>query len=281
MKQILVPTDFSNNAYTALLYTTKLYGDEPVQFVLLHSFANQVSALTSRVDIGKSEKVMDTLYDQADTEGAEFVDRLRNDVKNDLHTFEVISTSMSLVRATNKLIEDRGMHLVVMGTKGRTAAEDVLLGSNTIAVVRKIRKAPLLIVPREIEFLAPTEIAFATDYNEAFPTVGIDALLQLVQSHQATLHIVHVGNKEALNDRQQSHLNGITTVLKDIKTQYHWLEEDGSIAKTIDTFVVDQGMDVLAMVYRKRTVIEQWFREAVVKKIGQHTSVPYIVIPLS
>lgn len=281
MKHILVPTDFSSNAFTALRYVTKLYGDEPVQFLLLHSFANQVSALTSRVDIGKSEKIMDELYDQSDTEGAEFIERIREDGRNDLHTFEMISTSMSLVRATNKLIEDRGAHLVVMGTKGRTAAEDVLLGSNTIAVVRKIKNAPLLIVPRDIGFLVPTEMAFATDYNEAFPTAGLQPLLELARAHQATLHVVHVGKKTDLQEQQQSHLNGIATALKEVKTQFHWLEQEGSIAKTIDTFVNDEGMDLLAMVYRKRTIIEQWFREAVVKRIGQHTSVPYLVVPLS
>ncbi|MAN58768.1 MAG: hypothetical protein CMC08_02900 [Flavobacteriaceae bacterium] len=280
MKQILVPTDFSANAYTALLYVTKLYGDEPVQFFLLHSFANQVSALTSRVDIGKSEKVLDELYDQADTEGTRFIAKLREKVQNDLHTFEVISTSMSLVRAANKLISDRGIQLVVMGTKGRTAAEDVLLGSNTIAVVRKIEKAPLLIVPTDLNFLVPTEIAFATDFNDVFPTAGMTPVLDLVRAHQATLHVVHVGAKSDLGTRQQEHLQRIEATLRDVQSQFHWLGRDGSIARTIDSFMIDEGMDMLTMVYRKRNIIEQWFREAVVKRVGQHTSIPYLVVPI-
>ena len=82
MKKILIPTDFSNNAYAALFYVVKLFSDEEVQFYLLHSFADSVSALTSRVDIGKSEKVLDNLYDNADEEGTKLIHRINLDSGN-------------------------------------------------------------------------------------------------------------------------------------------------------------------------------------------------------
>ena len=96
MKKILISTDFSNNAYAALFYTVKLFSEEDVQFYLLHSFADSVSALTSRVDIGKSEKLMDKLYDEADKDGKQLIHRINRDCDNKSHNFEFISTSMSL-----------------------------------------------------------------------------------------------------------------------------------------------------------------------------------------
>lgn len=280
MKKILVPTDFSNNAYAALFYTVKLFKDETVQFYLLHSFAESVSALTSRVDIGKSEKVMDKLYDEADKDGKELIHRINLDAENKSHDFEFISTSMSLVRATNKLVIKYGVDLAVMGTKGRTAAEDVLLGSNTISVIKKLKNAPLLVVPREIDFIIPSNIAFATDYNEGFPTAGIAPILDLAKINQSTIHLVHVGEKSALNSQQQENLKRIENSLKNSDTKIHWILKEGSVASSIENFVEDKDMSLLVMVYHRYNAIARIFREAVVKKLGKNISVPYLVIPI-
>ncbi|HBY66512.1 MAG: hypothetical protein CMC07_10650 [Flavobacteriaceae bacterium] len=280
MKKILIPTDFSNNAYAALFYVVKLFSDEEVQFYLLHSFADSVSALTSRVDIGKSEKVLDNLYDNADEEGTKLIHRINLDSGNKSHSFEFISTSMSLVRATNKLIVKYGIDLVVMGTKGRTGAEDVLMGSNTIQVIKKIKNAPLLIVPHEIDFIIPSEIAFATDYKEAFPTAGIAPVLTLAKTYQSTVHLVHIGEKAEMKNEQEQHLKLIKKKLSDCKVKTHWIEKEESIANSIDSFVINEGIDLLVMVYHRYNAIARIFREAVVKKIGKTTSVPYIVIPI-
>ena len=280
MKKILIPTDFSNNAYAALFYTVKLFSDEDVQFYLLHSFADSVSALTSRVDIGKSEKLMDELYDEADKDGKQLIHRINRDSDNKSHNFEFISTSMSLVRGTNKLIIKYSIDLVVMGTKGRTAAEDVLMGSNTIQVIKKIKNAPLLVVPQEMDYTIPSEIAFATDYNEEFPTLGITPMLALAKIYQSTIHLVHVGEKTTMDNQQQQHLKLIKKALTDCKIKTHWISKEGSIANTIDSFVIDEGIDLLVMVYHRYNAIARIFREAVVKKIGKTTSIPYMVIPI-
>ena len=38
MKKILIPTDFSDNAYGALAYAAQLYAEEDCTFFLLHSY---------------------------------------------------------------------------------------------------------------------------------------------------------------------------------------------------------------------------------------------------
>ena len=279
MKKILIPTDFSNNAYAALFYGVKLFSNQEVQFYLLHSFADSVSALTSRVDIGKSEKVMDELYDDADKDGKELIHRINQDSGNKSHSFEFISTSMSLVRATNKLIVKYGIDMVIMGSKGRTAAEDVLLGSNTINVIKKLKNAPLLVVPQEIDFTIPSKIAFATDYNEEFPTAGIASILELAKTNQSTIHLVHIGEKSDLNSNQQQNLKRIEKSLKDSDTHIHWVLKKGSVARSIEDFVKSEDVNLLVMVYHRYNAIARMFREAVVKKIGKATLVPYLVVP--
>ena len=62
MKKILIPTDFSENASDAFFYAAKVFGGEKVEFIVVYSFENEASNLTSRVDIGKSEYVLDNFF---------------------------------------------------------------------------------------------------------------------------------------------------------------------------------------------------------------------------
>ena len=281
MKNILVPTDFSKNAYAALYYTVKLFSDESIQFYILHSFSDRVSALTSRIDIGKSEKLIDELYDEVDKQGEKLIHQINLDTDNKHTSFEMISTSMSLAKAINKLVVEKGIDLVAMGTKGQTAIEDIFLGSNTVEVIKKIKNAPLLIVPKELDFVIPSEIAFSTDFNEVFPTAGLVPIMSLVKRYQSTLHLLYVGEKSSLNDQQNQHVSIIKKTLKDCNVKTHWVKKEKSVAASINSFVINEGIDILAMVYHKHNIIVQFFREPIVKSIGKTTSTPYLIIPVS
>lgn len=180
MKKILVPTDFSKNAYAALFYVTKLFSDEALQITILHSFGEEVGKLTSRVDIGRSENIIEKLYRQSDEDGKQLVHKIKLDSSKVAHNFEVISTPATLSKTINKLVSTEGIDLVVMGSKGRTGAEEVLMGSTTIKITKTLEGCPLLIVPREVDFVIPTNIAFATDYNDFYQLSKLRPIVRLV-----------------------------------------------------------------------------------------------------
>ncbi len=168
MKKILVPTDFSKNAYAALFYVSKLFSDEPLQITILHSFGEEVGKLTSRVDIGRSEQIIEKLYSQSDEDGKQLVHQIKLDSPKIAHNYEVISTPAPLSKTINTLVATDGIDLVVMGSKGRTGAEGLVMGSTTVKITKTLEGCPLLIIPREVDFVVSTSIAFASDYNEFY-----------------------------------------------------------------------------------------------------------------
>jgi hypothetical protein len=68
MKNILVPTDFSNNAYCALFYAAKLLEEEPSHFVIFNSIEDQVSKLVSTIYTGKSKELINDLLQASEAE---------------------------------------------------------------------------------------------------------------------------------------------------------------------------------------------------------------------
>jgi nucleotide-binding universal stress UspA family protein len=281
MKKILVPTDFSKNAYAALFYATKLFSDEALQITILHSFGEEVGKLTSRVDIGRSENIIEKLYRQSEEDGKELVHKIKLDSsKKAIHNFEVISTPATLSKTINKLVATEGIDLVVMGSKGRTGAEDVLVGSTTVKITKSLEGCPLLIVPKEVDFVIPANIAFATDFRDFYQLSKLRPIVRLVRQYNSNLHVVHVGAERELDVLQQQNLEHYKNDLTEYDTEFHFIPKKDTISKTLHNFIDGRTMDLLALVYHKHAFLKQLFREPVVSRVGKHTHTPTLVIPI-
>ncbi len=280
MKKILVPTDFSNNAYAALFYVSKLFSEESVQITILHSFGNEVDKLTSRVDIGRSENVVQQLYQQSDEDGKQLLHQIKLDTEKQSHKYDVISTPAPLSKSINKLVATEGIDLVVMGSKGRTGAEDVLMGSTTVNITKTLVGCPLLIVPSQVDFVIPLNIAFATDYNEFYQLSKLKPITRLVRQYNSQLHIINVGLEADLDQKQKQNLEKFRNDLTEYDTEFHFVPKKVNISKTLHSFIDDKNIDLFTLIYHKHTFIKQLFREPVVSRVGKHTHVPTLVIPI-
>lgn len=280
MKNILFPTDFSNNAYAALFYVSKLFAQETTQITILHSFEDEVSKLTSRVDIGRSEVVIQKLFEHSDVDGEKLLNRIKLDMENPLHSYDVISTPAPLIKTINKLISSEGVDLVVMGSKGRTGAEEVLMGSTTTKVMQSIENCPLLVVPQQVDFVIPADIAFATDFLEYYQLSKLKPIVRLVRHFSSKIHIVHVGLENELSEVQQQNLEHFRNDLSEYDTEFHFVTKVANVSKTLHQFIDAKGMDLLALIYQKHAFVKALFREPVVSRVGKHTHVPTLVIPI-
>jgi len=160
-KNILLPTDFSDNAWSAVVYALKLYANEYCTFYFLHSthIPNSVSRTyitTHYVDKQRkvAERKLTELKVQTEIANA-----------NANHTFKTLMSEDELKTAVKKVVDENSIDMIVMGTKGTTDAIEFVMGSNTVKVIKKIKKCPILIVPDEYEFVEPKQITLPTDYN--------------------------------------------------------------------------------------------------------------------
>lgn len=280
MKNILVPTDFSNNAYAALFYVSKLFAEETTQITILHSFEDEVSMLTSRVDVGRSDVVIKELFKNSDEDGEKLLQKIKLDTNNKAHTYEVISTPAPLTKTINTLVTSEGIDLVVVGSKGRTAAAEVLMGSTTTKIIQTLQGCPLLVVPQQVDFVIPANIAFSTDFHEFYQLSKLKPITRLVRHFGSQIHIVHVGLESELSSEQKKNLESFRNDLSEYDTEFYFVPKIGNVSKTLHHFADANGMDLLALVYHKHAFVKALFREPVVSRVGRHTHVPTLVIPI-
>ncbi len=144
MKNILIPTDFSENAYSALYYATRLFKNEPCRFYILNTLDSEASVITGKTD------------PQLINESKEKLTEIRHTIVRDTedydHSFESILTTEKLLETIEKTVKEKGIDIIVMGTKGATGAKGFFVGSTTSNVIQKIKCCPVLVVPEEFNF---------------------------------------------------------------------------------------------------------------------------------
>lgn len=279
MKTILTPTDFSSNAYSALFYATQLFASEKCEFIIVHSFENQVSNLTSRIDIGKTEAVVDELYSTYEIKCEEVKHEIVLDTNNENHNFKTIATSLSLSRAINKLISKEQVDFVVMGSTGSTGARDIFMGSTTQAMIQKIKKAPLLVIPKEFDFKPIGKIAFATGFRRGFGENELEPLLKIASVNKVGIEVIHVYKKEKMTEDQQTNSRQLFELLKEAKPEHKGLSIKTDLYDAITSYLNKEQIELLAMLYYKHNALVRLFRDATVKGIAKYTRIPFLILP--
>lgn len=279
MKTILIPTDFSENANEALLYTVQTFGHVPRKFIVLFSYEEETSALTSRVNIGKTEKMVSMIRNKAEDEGRLLLQWLEEKLGQHNHTIDFISTSIHIYRAVNKLVQDHEVAMVVMGTKGSTAAENVLVGSTTAKMIDRIKGCPLLVIPTHLENEVSKKMLLATDFEQFVSLSDIEPLLELSKFNQASLDVVHVGGEDSLNETQNTNYLVYKDDLKAYHANFHFIEKHVNVSTSLQGYIDTHGVDFLILISRKHNVIQKLFREPVINHLGKKMSIPHLIIP--
>ncbi len=279
MKTIIVPTDFSKNAYKALYCATQLFAEGPCKFIILHSFENQVTNLTSRIDIGKTEAIVEELYTTSDAKCDKLIEKINLKAPNENHHYTATVTSLSLSSAINKLIVKEQAHFVVMGSKGNTGSSDILVGSNALSMIQKIKKAPLLLIPGDYIYKPIQNIAFATGFKRAYLKSELRPLIYISSLNNATIKVLHVHKREKMTEDQRANFHDLFNILRDSDPESNWLPDDSDDYDAITTFLNKEKTNLLAMIYYKHNAIVQLFREATVKNIAKYSKIPFLILP--
>lgn len=273
-RKILLPTDFSDNSWSAVVYALKLFKNEFCTFYFINSTTIKVSTLSNL-----SNKLIKAMEDDAMRELLELKELAEACEVGANHNFQIILSSEDLKTAIKKSVNKLNIDMVIMGTKGATGAKEFFFGSNTIRIIKNLKLCPVLIIPEEYDFVTPTQIAFPTDYNRYYSNKELKPLRELANLYDSKIRIMHINTEEELNDTQEYNLEALKSYLNNYEYTLHWMPDYANKTTEINDFVEELKIDMLAMVNYKHSFIEKIINEPVIKKIGFQPNVPFLVIP--
>ncbi|MCM4153416.1 universal stress protein [Arenibacter sp. N53] len=276
MKNILFPTDFSNNSWNAIEYAIKLFKDVPYNFYVLHVDRLSQSSVESNSFIMPYKASNISVNDNLTNIFA----RIQNTASNKEHHFIALHDYGNLVDIIRKTVMDKKIDLILMGTKGSSGIKETILGSNTENVMTKVH-CNLLVIPENAEPSLPKEIAFPTDYNIFYSHSILEAISKMMRITNANLKVVNITKPNVkLNLPQKQNMIYLQDYLSELhENSYsiHNLEHERS-KNAIEGFVIKKKIDMVIMVAKNLNFLQQLFLNSTIKKISFQTRVPLLVL---
>ncbi|MCT4628902.1 universal stress protein [Winogradskyella sp.] len=278
MKNVLLPTDFSENSWNAIKYAIHFFNSKTCNFYILHvnslnSFIPQNESLT--VD---SYYLENTYTKPAKLELQSFLKRISKlKAHNNTHKFFVLTDVGFFIESIRKTVKEKKIDLIVMGTKGVSGFNKIILGTNTADVITKV-KCNTLAVPENAEFVSPKEIAFPTDLNLSYKLNVLQPINEIIEHFKASLRLLHINkNKSALKNELKQNKALLEDYFSSTQLSFHYLTNK-KVEDAVQCFVESRDIDLICMVAKNLNYFQQIFFHSRVEKISYHTDKPFLVL---
>ncbi len=276
-KKLLIPTDFSRNAWDAIVFAVDLHKEVPCDFFILNVYDYTDYATDNIMVPQLDDRLYETLKENSEKGLEKILQRLNNREIGADHNFITISQQNNLLDAIHEVVEMKDIDLVVMGTKGDTDSLNKTFGSNTVMIMEKIRSCPVLAVPPDTLYTRMNEIVFPTDYRTHFKKLELDHLKEISRLTHATIRIVHIAQESELDAEQRNFKGILEEDFDGYDVSFHTLESE-HINEAVDIFVQARGSDMLAFVNKKHTFFTNLFSKPMVKELGMKSKVPVLAL---
>lgn len=272
MKKILVPTDRSENANHALKYALNLFKGEEVEFVLFQSYdiPTYTADMPMPIDTIGAEELTRIL--------SQDVAKLKEEYAGSSFQFSCVVEAGSLTMNVEGLVEDSGIDLIVMGTKGASGIAAAIIGSNTADVIQAAA-CPLLAVPESADVNAmPKNILFATDNKGLSSSSVVDSLIYFAKKYSSHIHLMNVLDEGKMTTVEEA-VAGLKLdhILESTEHSFHF-ENSNDKAEAIENYLNTHSIDMLAVIPRKNNFFDAIFHRSVTRKLTLHTKVPLLAM---
>ncbi len=275
MKQILVPTDFSSNAWNAFEFARKRFEHVPCRFYILH-----VADLADSPVVGNSLVFAKPENKTAKNDLRTLFEKISGLAPNANHKFMALQEYGYFVDMVRKSIAENNIDLLVMGTKGANGLKESVIGSNTGDVIHKVH-CDVLIVPEKAVYRSIEEVVFPTDFNDFYTHHILESLSDLLAMGETRLRVMHVkANIGKLNQHQEFNKAYLDDYLQEVYGNAHSFHTitNTKVPNAIAVFVDQMGIDLVVMVAKNLNFLQQLFFDSSIKKLSFHTEVPMLVL---
>ena len=279
MKTILLPTDFSDNSWNAILYAINLHKEITCSFYLLH--VNSLSNLvTGDYPYFPSEEIIETIYNRpAKKQLREVLKKISKEFANNKkHKFYTLTDYNFFTESIRKHVAEKKIDMIIMGTKGASGFSDTILGTNTGDVITKV-PCTTLVIPENSVFKSIEEIVFPTDFSQSNNLEILTPITEILDKNNTTsLRIVHINKKNSeLNSDQEKNKEFLEDFFNGYKYSFHFLSNK-KVEEAIQCFVESRNIGMIVMIAKNLNYFQQIFFHNKVKEISYHTDIPFLVL---
>lgn len=278
ISKILVPVDFSHHSKAVLSQALDIAQRCHAEVIVLH--------VHSRPTVSRSLERSSDL-DLITAMEKSMLNRLRKKVKSNYDTLisEIsghenlkVKFMFELGVVVDKILEigeKQKVNIILMGTRGVKGLEE-FWGTKTAEICMKT-KIPVLVLPYHRLLDKPENIAYAYDLKSV-PNLQMLNLVKLFSTLYASrIHIITVNADKEITQEESDNLEKIRDYFKEfdpiVKTQHGDDAEKG-----IFKYLKENKIQMLVILHRHRSLLNDLFHESLTSKITFHSDIPVLAL---
>lgn len=275
MKSILVPTDFSQTANNAYLYALHLANHLDLKVYVLNSYLAPVLSTTH----GGKPELLDNLYEEIELSKFDIYKKNVTELRK-LATENNLDSSKSiflfeegpLLSSIKKTITKEDIYAIVMGTTGSSGVAKAIIGTNTVDVIKNVKK-PVLVIPKDAQFKAIEKVAFTTLFREK-DKPALQEIVKISQKIRFEVYCINVlNNPDYITDVLMKSEEWAKSY-DQANLEFVFLESTGSVENTINVFLEENNVDILTVVKRNRGFFDRLINSSLSNQFAFHSQIP-------
>lgn len=275
MKHILIPTDFSKNSYNAIRYALSFFEESRVTFHLLHVDVMAEIPVINRMPEAHEIQVKEKL-----TGSRAKLKALGKEIAlahpNTNHFFCLELEKSSFIEGVRKLVLEKKIDLIIMGTKGSSIENDNPIGKNTVEVITRV-KCPVLVIPEKAVYSKPKNIVFPTDFTILYKNRVLTTLGEILEINSSSLRILNIRKRDKLSVLQQKNKEFLIDSLLHERFSLH-SPENTCIEQALQEFINQNPIDMIAMAAKNLNFFQRILFKPLKKGTDYQKKIPILVL---
>jgi nucleotide-binding universal stress UspA family protein len=275
MKKILVPIDFSKPSEYAARMAAKIAKKTGASITLIHLI--ELPSGTSDIGYRSRFSIPESmLYLRKTKEKVlEFKNSFFPEDLTVAYFIKLNNPFDGIIKYADKIDAD----LILMGSKGHSKFEEIMIGSNTEKIVRS-SKIPVIAVKRDSKKFSLKNLVFASNFKEENKEVFIK-FLNFANAFNSKIHLLRV-NTPSQFERTFTTEQKMKNFIKEYNLPKYSLNiyNDTSIEKGIINFSREHKADLIALSTHGRSGISHLFSESVAKTLSKKALKPIFTVKI-
>jgi hypothetical protein len=189
--------------------------------------------------------------------------------------YEMLISEGNLVNQVKYLAEKNRVDMIIMGTKGAGSIEGILIGSNTLDVLKNVY-TPVLVIPEGVKYKKIEKIVFAFDFKKIDNPHCLNPMIRIAANSDAEIKIVNVSGDEKDNSGSEEEKR-IRNYLGNTKYSFTHIKSSDT-AEGLTSYINEHPTDLLVMIIREHNLLNALFHTSITKQLTFQTTIPLLVL---
>jgi nucleotide-binding universal stress UspA family protein len=288
MKKILVPVDFSGHTDITCTYALELAQKFGAEIRLFHTFFDQFiiadSSFPESIDMSTmyNEELLKEIMHQAEKRLEELYCKLQERIRKEKIENVTLSKSLTGGEIEHEVIticKDYEPDIIVMGTRGE--GKNLKIWGKVASYIINHVQVPVMTIPEIKKYMGYSDIMFSADLEDG-NLLSCNKILELFKPFKSRIHCVHFllkSNPEEKLEKMEQMKKSLSGHLLDTNVTFQVINVADEIQKSIDNFIKDNNINLIAFQPHKRSLFYGVFTKAITKKNLFATNIPLLAVP--